>query len=253
MEQRSSGRLVGRDAQLRMVDGLLDELDAGRVEVLLLVSEAGIGKTRLAEELMRRAARRGARTAWASAWDGEGVPPLWPWAELLRQLTGTAAELEQALPESPTAVPATRFAQFATATRSTSSTSQGNGDDHRDHHPDGPRRREPAYRPRWSPGEEDGPPAARTTSATRCAVEPRAHARRVPVGAGRREPHAPRLPGRTERRPVHAGGLVPPGTPGSPRAPHDPSARGPPRLAMRYCTPSCNRRRGASCPTPTTT
>lgn len=80
--------------------------------MLLLVGEPGIGKTRLAAEVVGLARERGARTVWATAWRGDGAPPLWPWVQILRQLTGSATALDQPPPESPTASSAARFAQF---------------------------------------------------------------------------------------------------------------------------------------------
>jgi tetratricopeptide (TPR) repeat protein len=50
----------------------------------LLVGEPGIGKTRTAEELARRAARRGVRTFWGRSHEGANFPSYWPWIELLR-------------------------------------------------------------------------------------------------------------------------------------------------------------------------
>ena len=57
--------LVGRDRELTRVTGLLDDALAGRGWLVLCTGEAGIGKTRLAEELAAAAAARGVRVAWA--------------------------------------------------------------------------------------------------------------------------------------------------------------------------------------------
>jgi predicted ATPase len=51
--------LVGRDRELARVTGLLDDALAGRGQLVLCTGEAGIGKTRLAEELAAAAAARG--------------------------------------------------------------------------------------------------------------------------------------------------------------------------------------------------
>lgn len=54
--------------------------------VLLLMGEAGIGKTRLAEELSHEANTRGWVVAWTRAYEQEGAVPYRPWIELLRTL-----------------------------------------------------------------------------------------------------------------------------------------------------------------------
>lgn len=54
--------------------------------VLLLLGEAGIGKTRLAEELSHEAKAHGWAVAWTRAYEQEGAVPYRPWIELLRTL-----------------------------------------------------------------------------------------------------------------------------------------------------------------------
>jgi len=57
-----------------------------KARVLLLMGEAGIGKTRLAEELSHEAHTRGWAVAWTRAYEQEGAVPYRPWIELLRTL-----------------------------------------------------------------------------------------------------------------------------------------------------------------------
>jgi predicted ATPase/DNA-binding SARP family transcriptional activator len=52
--------------------------------LVLLMGEAGIGKTRLAEELSHEAHNRGWAIAWTRAYEQEGAVPYRPWIELLR-------------------------------------------------------------------------------------------------------------------------------------------------------------------------
>ena len=103
--------LLGRESQLAVATARLADLDGRRGALLLLSGEPGIGKTRLAEEVVGLARERGFRTAWATAWQGEGAPPLWPWVQILRQLAGSEEMLGQFVAESPAASAAACFAQ----------------------------------------------------------------------------------------------------------------------------------------------
>src|SRR5688572_14123420 len=93
-------RLVGRESQFEIAGVFLDGLVAGRGGVLLVTSEPGIGKSRFAEEIVVMAESRGARGALVTSWPDPGAPPLWPWREVLRQLTGSTAALDQTAGES---------------------------------------------------------------------------------------------------------------------------------------------------------
>ncbi|MEA2842666.1 MAG: hypothetical protein QOJ69_337, partial [Actinomycetota bacterium] len=82
---RPSGMaLVGRVSQLAALDLALAEAAAGRGGMVLLSGEAGIGKTRLAEEAATRAAATGAAVAWGGTHEGDGAPAFWPWVQVLR-------------------------------------------------------------------------------------------------------------------------------------------------------------------------
>ena len=76
--------LLGRARELADLEGALDQAIAGHGSVFLMSGEAGIGKSRLAEEIARFAERRGATVLWGRASEVAGAPPCWPWVQLLR-------------------------------------------------------------------------------------------------------------------------------------------------------------------------
>jgi ATP-dependent Clp protease ATP-binding subunit ClpA len=70
------GVLVGRDRELAALAGYLDDVQQGRPSIVLCRGKPGIGKTRLAEELVGLAGDRGVPS---SAWDRRtGVHPIPP-------------------------------------------------------------------------------------------------------------------------------------------------------------------------------
>ena len=83
--------LVGRDEELTFLQDRLAEARAGSGHVVLVCGPAGIGKTRLAEELA--AAADGMRVCWGTAIDDAGMPPLWPWTRAFRDLPEPRAAL----------------------------------------------------------------------------------------------------------------------------------------------------------------
>jgi DNA-binding SARP family transcriptional activator len=106
------GAFVGREHELAELVGGLDDAVAGRGRLFLLVGEPGIGKSRLAEELMAHARARGARMLVGRCWEAGGAPAYWPWVQSLRayvreaepdalraQLGAGAADLAQIVPE----------------------------------------------------------------------------------------------------------------------------------------------------------
>src|SRR5438067_1798885 len=110
--ESSRGAFVGREAELGALMVGLDDAFAGRGRLFLLVGEPGIGKSRLAEELMVNARARGARILVGRCWEAGGAPAYWPWVQSLRayvrdvepealrtQLGVGATELAQLLPE----------------------------------------------------------------------------------------------------------------------------------------------------------
>lgn len=75
--------VVGREQQLLMFEDDLASALGGQGRVRVLSGEAGIGKTRLMEELAARAASHGFRVLEGRCHEDEGMPPYWPWKQAL--------------------------------------------------------------------------------------------------------------------------------------------------------------------------
>ncbi|BAL91748.1 putative SARP-family transcriptional regulator [Actinoplanes missouriensis 431] len=114
--------MVGRDQELGRCRAALHRARDGAPAVVVVYGEAGIGKTRLVEEVTRD---RG-DVAWGRCFDHAGSPAFGPWAQVLatlaelrgsglvtRALTGRGAEAALLLP--PHAVPGARPAPVAGA------------------------------------------------------------------------------------------------------------------------------------------
>jgi predicted ATPase len=113
---------VGREAELAHAEAALAAAAGGRGQLLLVTGEAGIGKTRLAEEIEALARAQGVRVRWARCHEGERERAYWPWEQMLRadlagwdadeahavvgeagaaELAELVPELRQRLPELP--------------------------------------------------------------------------------------------------------------------------------------------------------
>lgn len=79
-------RLVGREAELAALLHRLEGVRAGRGAVVVLAGEAGIGKTRLARELVTLASAQGVETGWAACYEGDWNRAYGPWVELAERL-----------------------------------------------------------------------------------------------------------------------------------------------------------------------
>jgi len=83
---------VGRAGELAALTADLDAAVGGHGGVVLVAGEAGIGKTRLVEELAARAIVRGAVVLWGRCWEGAGAPAFWPWVQVIRGYVQVQAE-----------------------------------------------------------------------------------------------------------------------------------------------------------------
>lgn len=109
---KAHGGFVGRDRELAELLAALEDAFAGRGRLFLLQGEPGIGKSRLAEELLARAGERGAHVLVGRCWEAGGAPAYWPWTQSLRayvrrsppgavrrQLGAGAADVAQIVPD----------------------------------------------------------------------------------------------------------------------------------------------------------
>ena len=103
---------VGREAERAEASRLLERAMDGHGGVILLGGEPGVGKTRLAEEILAMARQRGCLALTGRCYEMEGTPPFIPWVEIIeraarvvpktafRELLGdAAAEVAKLVPE----------------------------------------------------------------------------------------------------------------------------------------------------------
>jgi hypothetical protein len=104
--------LIGRQQDLEHLEEALERTLAGHGHLVVLIGEAGSGKTRLVAELTARATRLQSRVLIGRCYESERILPFGPWVDALRtgqiveerELLGSLergwrAELGQLLPE----------------------------------------------------------------------------------------------------------------------------------------------------------
>lgn len=116
---------VGRRLEIELLVDRLMSAGRGAGGVVLISGPAGIGKTRLLEEALRRyvAAAGPVAVGRGQCTDDRGAPPLWPWSRALRGVDG-AGDLTAGLRivsgretiEGPATAAAARFATLTAAT-----------------------------------------------------------------------------------------------------------------------------------------
>src|SRR5215469_4097845 len=101
--------LVGRAPELDRLNRAMKNAWAGRGQLVAILGEAGIGKTRLLDELRETVLRRGAQVVLGRCYETEQIFPFGPWVNILRtaikgrELDGLSPlwqpELSRLLPE----------------------------------------------------------------------------------------------------------------------------------------------------------
>src|SRR5437870_10743139 len=102
---------VGREAERAELRRLLEQAVAGHGSIVLIRGEPGVGKTRLAQELILEARKHGMFDSTGRCYEMEGAPPYIPYIEMLQQslrrgpagfrtaLGENAGEIAKILPE----------------------------------------------------------------------------------------------------------------------------------------------------------
>jgi len=84
LSQLARGRLVGRRSELDRLRGILAESLGGRGQMVVLSGEPGVGKSRLAQEVLVQARLAGAKVLRGGSYEFEATTPYLPFAEALR-------------------------------------------------------------------------------------------------------------------------------------------------------------------------
>lgn len=78
---------VGREREMAELGAVIDDCCSKGHDWLVMISgEAGIGKTRIVEQLADQAVQRGMRALWGKSLEEQAGPPYWPWVQVLQAL-----------------------------------------------------------------------------------------------------------------------------------------------------------------------
>ena len=93
---------VGRTEPLARLTAAYQALAApggtvpGWAGLVLVIGEAGIGKTTLLTRFASRVRADGGTVVWGNCWDGDQAPAWWPWTQALRVLLDRNPEVAKA-------------------------------------------------------------------------------------------------------------------------------------------------------------
>ncbi|MFD0365266.1 ATP-binding protein [Nocardia sp. GCM10030253] len=110
---------VGRHRELARLRATVLSAAGGAGRLVLIDGPAGIGKSRLADRTVELAAECGMRVGRAFAVDDAGMPPLWPWHQLIRDIPELAEPLSADLSDGPVLDAAARRFRMFTAVADT--------------------------------------------------------------------------------------------------------------------------------------
>src|SRR5262249_44379125 len=83
-ERATEHPLVGRTEELGRPRTVLDDVRRGDARIILVTGEAGIGKSRLVDELAVESLRRGGRLLRGACYESEQILPFRPWIDAFR-------------------------------------------------------------------------------------------------------------------------------------------------------------------------
>jgi hypothetical protein len=84
LDRLAQGVFVGRGKELERLRTAFDNAFAGHGNLVMLVGEPGIGKTRTSKEIETYARMRGAQVLVGKTHESAGMPAYWPWVEVGR-------------------------------------------------------------------------------------------------------------------------------------------------------------------------
>jgi predicted ATPase len=92
---------VGRDTEIASLVDVLETVRSGHGRMVLISGEPGIGKTRIVEEIEQIAQASGYEGYWGRCFEEQGIPPYWPWTQILGEYVAST-DPDQVLQETST-------------------------------------------------------------------------------------------------------------------------------------------------------